>query len=92
MLTQSAPDRDAVGRTQLRGVARAGIALFVLGLVFLAIVVLPFFFGDHNRSVWLNVGCMLAPLGFVLIIVSVVRQGRADQRAVLEALAGDESD
>ena len=62
---------------------RIGFALMAVGLVFLAIVVIPFFFGDHNRPVWLNVACMLAPIGFVVIIVSVVRAGRNDQRQAL---------
>ncbi len=65
---------------------RVGLALFLVGLVFLAATVVPFFFGDHNQSVWLNVGCMLAPIGFVIAVVGVVRTGRADQRAAVRAL------
>jgi hypothetical protein len=64
---------------------RVGSAIFILGLVFLVATVVPFFFGDHNRSLWLNLGCMLAPLGFVVIVVGAVRAGRADQRAALDA-------
>lgn len=66
---------------------RIGFALFLVGLLFLAVTVVPFFFGDHNRPVWLNVGCMLAPIGFVVAVYGVVRAGRADQRAAVRALA-----
>lgn len=65
---------------------RVGFTLFLLGLVFLAVTVVPFFFGDHNRPVWLNVGCMLAPIGFVVAVYGVVRAGRADQRAAVRAV------
>jgi peptidoglycan/LPS O-acetylase OafA/YrhL len=64
---------------------RVGFILFALGLVFLAITVLPFFFGEHNRPVWLNVGCMLAPIGLVVAIVGAGRSRRAEQRAAAAA-------
>ncbi len=63
---------------------RLGLVLFAAGLVFLAVTVLPFFLGDHNRPVWLNVGCMLAPIGLVLAVLGAVRTGRADQRAAAQ--------
>ena len=59
---------------------KIGFGCFLVGLAFLIVVVVPFFFGDHNRPVWLNVGCMLAPIGFVIAVVGAVRAGRADQR------------
>jgi hypothetical protein len=62
---------------------RLGLALFVLGLGFAAVTVLPFFFGDHDRPLWLNLGCLLAPIGFVLAVTGALRTGRADQRAAL---------
>jgi len=63
-----------------------GFVLFVIGLVFLAIVVLPFFLGDDNRPLWLNLCCLLAPLGFIVALTGTVRAGRADQRAALREL------
>jgi hypothetical protein len=66
-------------------VVRVGAAFFVVGLLFLIATVVPFFFGDHNRALWLNLGCMLAPLGFIMVVVSAVHAGRADQRAALRA-------
>ena len=68
---------------------RLGFALFALGLVFLVIAVVPFFFGDHNRPLWLNLGCMLAPLGFVVAVVGALRAGRAEQRAAANQLESD---
>jgi hypothetical protein len=65
---------------------RAGLALFVVGLVFIAVDVVPFFFGDHNRPLWLNLACLLAPFGFLLAIGSALRAGRRAQRAALAAV------
>ncbi|MDQ1730846.1 MAG: hypothetical protein QOK10_1005 [Pseudonocardiales bacterium] len=62
---------------------RIGFALFLLGLGCLIATVLPFFWGEGNRPLWLNLGCMLAPLGFVIAVTAVLRAGRADQRAAL---------
>ena len=64
---------------------RVGIALFVLGLIFVGIDVLPFFFHDHNTPLWLNLACLLAPIGFGTAIWSGLVAGRADQRAALAA-------
>jgi hypothetical protein len=69
---------------------RIGFALFAVGLVFLVCTVIPFFFDDHNRSLWLNLGSMLAPLGFIVAVVGVIRAGRADQRAAIDALHASE--
>lgn len=58
-----------------------GLAVFVLGLGFIAADVLPFFDGGHNRPLWLNLACLLAPLGFAIALWSGLRVGREDQRA-----------
>ena len=71
--------------TRPRRAVRVGIALFVLGLVFVAIDVLPFFFDDHNTPLWLNLACLLAPIGFGTAIWSGLAAGRAEQRAALAA-------
>lgn len=68
------------------GAVRAGFALFALGLVFVAVTVLPFFFGTHDRPLWLNAGCLLAPAGLVLAVTGAFRSGRADQRAASAAV------
>lgn len=72
--------RMPVLHTQTRSI-RIGFVLFGIGLLFLLVTVLPFFWGSHNRMVWLNVGCMLAPVGFVIAVTGAVRTGRAEQRA-----------
>jgi hypothetical protein len=63
-----------------------GLVLFVLGLAAIAADVLPFFAHEHNRPLWLNLLCLLAPLGFALAVGSALRAGRADQRAALRAV------
>lgn len=60
---------------------RIGFILFAIGLIFLVVTVLPFFFGDDNRSLWLNLGCLGIPVGFIVAVTGAVRAGRADQRA-----------
>lgn len=64
---------------------RIGLVLFVLGLVFIAVDVLPFFAGRHNTPLWLNLLCLLAPIGFAVAIGSALRAGRAEQRAAASA-------
>jgi hypothetical protein len=68
-----------------RGV-RVGLALFVVGLLFVLVDVLPFFFGDHNTPLWLNLACLAAPFGFAIAVGSVIRAGRAAQRRAVEEL------
>lgn len=68
---------------------RVGLVLFALGLVAIAVDVLPFFAGAHNRPLWLNLACLLAPVGFAVVIWTGVRRGRDQQRAALAALQAD---
>ncbi|MGH8959950.1 MAG: hypothetical protein ACRDWT_01880 [Jatrophihabitantaceae bacterium] len=65
---------------------RVGLVLFALGLLFIAADVLPFFADDRNRPLWLNLACLLAPIGFALAVWAGLRAGREDQRAALRAL------
>jgi peptidoglycan/LPS O-acetylase OafA/YrhL len=68
-----------------RGV-RVGLALFVLGLAFIAADVLPFFADDHDTPLWLNLACLLAPAGFAIAVWAGLRAGREEQRAALREL------
>ena len=68
---------------------RVGIVLFALGLVAIAVDVIPFFFHAHDRPLWLNLACLLAPIGFAVVMWSGIRAGRAQQRAALAGLDGD---
>jgi hypothetical protein len=65
---------------------RIGIGLFAVGLIFIAVDVIPFFDGDHNRPLWLNLACLAAPTGFALAVWGGLRPGRAEQRAALRDL------
>jgi uncharacterized membrane protein YhdT len=65
---------------------RLGLTLFVVGLVFVAADVVPFFFGGSDTPLWVNLGCLLAPIGFVLALWSGLRNGRDEQRAAVRAL------
>ena len=66
---------------------RIGSLLFAVGLVFVAVDVLPFFAGGRDTPLWLNLACLLAPLGFAITVGSALRGGRAEQRAALAELA-----
>lgn len=74
------------GRTR-RAWLRAGIVLFAVGLVFVAIDVLPFLAGDRDTPLWLNLACLLAPLGFAVTVGTALRGGRAEQRAAMRELS-----
>jgi len=66
---------------------RIGLALFVLGLGFIAADVLPFFAADHDTPLWLNLACLLAPAGFAVAVWAGLRNGREEQRAALRELS-----
>lgn len=67
---------------------RLGLAVFAVGLVFIAIDVLPFLAGDGETPLWLNLACLLAPIGFAIAVWSALRAGRDEQREALRALDG----
>ena len=73
-------------RTLPRGVI-VGLALFAAGLIFIAADVLPFFLGSRDRPLWLNLACLLAPLGFAIAVGTGFRAGRDEQRAALRKLS-----
>ena len=65
-----------------------GAVLFALGLVAIAVDVLPFFVDVHDRPLWLNLACLLAPIGFAVAVGSALRAGRAEQRAATRSAHG----
>lgn len=65
---------------------RTGIWLFVLGLAFVAADIIWWWAGGENSPLWLNLLCLLAPIGFAIATWSGVRAGRSEQRAALRAL------
>ncbi|TQS43207.1 hypothetical protein [Cryptosporangium phraense] len=72
-----------------RWLIRVGSASFLVGLVFVGVVFLPFFAGSSAQPALAAVGTMLGPLGFALILVGLVRRATATNRAVREALEAD---
>ena len=60
---------------------KAGMALFAVGLLAIVADLILFAAGNRNLPVWLNVTCMLAPLGLGVGLVGVVRDARAGGRA-----------
>ena len=65
---------------------RLGLVLFGLGIGFVVADVTPFFVAVHDRPLWLNLSCLLAPLGFGIAIWAGLRPGREEQREALRRL------
>lgn len=75
----------AAGPAPRRGV-QVGLGLCVLGVLFILVDVLPFFAGAHDRPLWLNLACLLLPLGLVVAVWSALRQGRREQKDALRTI------
>jgi hypothetical protein len=60
------------------GLVRVGAVVFLVGVVAILVVVLPFFFGKQNWPLPLNLAAgVLPPLGLALALGGIVRAGRA---------------
>ncbi len=59
-----------------------GLVLFVLGLVVIVATFIGYAAGDDNRPLGQNLLCLLAPLGFGVALVGLVRNGRTEARRV----------
>lgn len=57
-----------------------GVVLFLLGVAAVLLDVLPFFAGTDNRPLWLNLASFLAPLGFGLALLGLLRSVLAATR------------
>jgi hypothetical protein len=57
--------------------ARIGVVLFGIGLLSVAVVMVLFATGSHDLPLWLNLGAMLAPIGFGLGLLGVFLEARA---------------
>lgn len=68
-----------------RGV-QVGLLLCALGVLFVLVDVLPFFAGAHDRPLWLNLACLLLPLGLVVAVWSALARGRREQKAAYRAV------
>jgi hypothetical protein len=77
---------DSSTPTSGRALVRVGLVLFAIGIITIAVAFIPFFAGKHDWPLWLNLLCMLAPVGLVLAIAGVWRGGRADARTAVRNL------
>jgi hypothetical protein len=63
-----------------------GLALFAIGVGFIAVDICLFWANDHNTPLWLNLACLAAPAGFAIAVWAGLRAGRKEQRAALREL------
>jgi uncharacterized membrane protein YhdT len=63
-----------------------GAAGFVLGVGFVLADLIAFAAGTHDTPLWLNLGCLLAPVGFAVVLWQGLRSGRAEQRTAWHSL------
>lgn len=61
-------------------VVRLGLAIFVIGVVFVGFAFIAFFLGHHDLPLWLNLACLLVPVGIVMAVWAGVARGRAEQQ------------
>lgn len=71
---------------------RAGATLFGVGLVAIVVTFIDFAVGDDNRPLWQNLLCVLAPIGFALAVGGLVRNSRAESRAIAREVPGADVD
>jgi hypothetical protein len=55
---------------------RAGAVVFALGVVAVLAIVVPFFFGAHDRPTWLNLSALLLPAGLGVALLGLLRGAR----------------
>lgn len=85
-LAKHGPTYTADMQRQGSWLFKAGAACFGVGVVFILATFVPFLAGlVENAPVLLALATMLAPLGFAAVLVGLLRQARAAQRAVLAA-------
>ncbi len=77
--------------TSPAGFIRWGAALFTLGVAAIVVTFVAYAAGAHDRPVWQNLMCMLAPLGFALAVWGLVRAGRDEARSAATRIAADTS-
>ncbi len=70
----------------LRRTVRTGLALFAVGMVFIVVDLVAFAAGARDLPLWLNLACLLAPIGMVVAVGAALRRGREEQRQALRRL------
>lgn len=86
------PSRPATEQRSLDLAMRVGVALGVVGLVTTAVIVVLYFAGAELPGTWAYGVAMLAPLGFGLILVTLVAVALRRRRAGLADDGGDHDD
>jgi hypothetical protein len=84
----STPVEARPQRRQVSGLAKAGMILFVIGLLAVAVIMVLFATGSTDLPLWLNLTAMLAPVGFGLGLLAVFNEARASRRASALHAAG----
>ena len=60
--------------------AKIGMIMFAIGVLAIATDLVLFASGSRNLPVWLNLICMLAPVGLGVGLVGVVKEARSSSR------------
>ena len=83
--------RRWAARPSAAPLAKIGMVLFALGLIAIVADLVLFVSGQRNLPLWLNLLCMLAPLGLGVGLVSVVQEARATSRGTARPAAPQQS-
>ncbi len=67
--------------------AKAGLILFLIGLLAVAVIMVLFATGSADLPLWLNLTAMLAPVGFGLGLLAVFNEARALRQANAQRVA-----
>ena len=89
--------RRVAGRRLPTGLLGVGVTLFLVGLIAVGVIMVLFATGSHDLPLWLNLTAMLAPVGFGLGLVAILREARSDRavradRAAARTPAGGAQD
>ncbi|NUP27798.1 MAG: hypothetical protein HOQ36_22630 [Nocardia sp.] len=70
------PSGPPPGRTPGNWLLQLALALFALGLLSVVAIFLTPILTDGKPGLWLYLGAMLAPVGFVAALIFALRSGR----------------
>ncbi|MET0864728.1 MAG: hypothetical protein ABWZ98_10375 [Nakamurella sp.] len=94
-LPESVSDATASAAVRRRGssrvsspLARWGFAIFVIGLLAVAAIMVLFATGSHDLPLWLNLAAMLAPIGFGIGLLGVFLESRSAGAKARAAVTG----
>ncbi|MGI5221597.1 hypothetical protein [Nocardia sp. CA-290969] len=70
------PSEPSSGRTPGNWLLQVALGLFTLGLLAIVAIFLTPILTDGEPGLWLYLGAMLAPAGFVVALIFALRSGR----------------